>query len=394
VDELDIFRGRVRSWLTERFPDRDPNRDDDRGDTISRAPDGHRAMVDRAVELRQALAAAGFTALAVPCEYGGHGLTAAHDQVVLEEMDRVVCPSLRPLGIGLGLALPTILAAGSDEQKRRLLPSLLAGDEIWCQLFSEPDAGSDLVSLRTRAVRDGESWVVSGQKVWSSFASDATYGLLLARTDPGADKPHAGITMFILRMKQPGVVVRSLVDIAGGHHFNEVFLEDVLLHDNDVLGDVNRGWQVATGTLAGERSGYLGGSGEGRRRRQAEAAMDAVGRRGDPVARQRVVDIAARERMLEWLVAAIEGGATLRGNLAAGSLVKMAAGTLEQDAAELVIDLLGPTGLAWCGDDRDGNIASHGLNASRQATIAGGTHQIQRNLIGERVLGLPREQRS
>jgi alkylation response protein AidB-like acyl-CoA dehydrogenase len=393
VNELDDFRTSVRQWLSERFAERDPDQDDDRGDTIARAPDGHTAMIDGAIDLQRQLAAAGLVALALPVEYGGHGLTSGHDEIVAEELASVRAPALRPMGIAMGLVLPTIMAAGTERQKRQFLPSLVAGEALWCQLFSEPDAGSDLVSLRTRAVRDGDAWVITGQKVWSSFAAEAKYGIILARTDPQADKPHAGITMFILAMDLPGVTVRPLVDIAGGHHFNEVFLEEVVLHDDDVLGEVNRGWQVATGTLSGERSGYLGGSGHGRRMRQALVALAGSGLQHDIVHRHRVVDVAAAELILEWLAQRIHAKMVLAGNPAAGSLVKLAAGNLEQFAAEVVIDLRGPHGLAWERTDRDGNIASHGLNASRQSTIAGGTHQIQRNLVGERLLGLPREAR-
>ncbi|MCU1395540.1 MAG: acyl-CoA dehydrogenase [Ilumatobacteraceae bacterium] len=394
MDDVQEFRNRVRSWLDDRYPLRDPERDDDRVDIIARAPDGHRAMIDRAVGLQRDLYAAGFLGLALPCEYGGRGLSRTYDDIVSDELSRFDAPSLRPLGIGLGLAMPTILGAANEEQKRRFVPALVSGREVWCQLFSEPDAGSDLVALRTKAVRDGDSWVVSGQKVWSSLAADAAYGMLLARTDPNADKPHSGITMFILPMDRAGVTVRPLVDIAGGHHFNEVFLEEVVLHDSDVLGEINRGWQVATGTLTGERSGYLGGSGGGRRRRQTLRALIAAEKDHDPVARQRVVDVIARERMLELLVERIAARSVAHGNPAVGSLVKLAAGSLEQLSSEVVIDLLGAAGVAWHSDDSDGDIAAHGLNASRQATIAGGTHQIQRNLIAERVLGLPREARS
>src|SRR5215211_4683549 len=163
------------------------------------------------------------------------------------------------------LAAPTLLAAGSEEQRRRYLPALVRGEEQWCQLFSEPDAGSDLVSLRTRAHSDGDHWVVDGQKVWSSYASHAHFGLLLARTDPLASKPHVGITMFILPIDAEGVSVRPLVDIAGGLHFNEVFLEGVRIDARSVIGEVNKGWSVAQTTLGGERSGYMGGSGDGRR---------------------------------------------------------------------------------------------------------------------------------
>ncbi|MDO8389570.1 MAG: acyl-CoA dehydrogenase family protein [Actinomycetota bacterium] len=393
MSELETFRAQVRAWLAERYAQVDPAKDDERGDTIARAPEGHAAMVQGAIDLQQALYAAGFWATRLPVEYGGQGLTRAHDDIVNEELMRFDCPSLRPLGIGMGLAMPTILGAAGEEQKRRFLPKLVAAEEVWCQLFSEPDAGSDLVSLRCKAVRDGDTWVITGQKVWSSFASDAQFGMLLARTDPNAEKPHSGITMFILPMDRKGVTVVPLVDIAGGHHFNEVFLEDVVLHDDEIIGEVNRGWQVANGTLSGERSGYLGGSGKGRRRRQALAAATAAGKLGDPVVRDRIVDITARERILELLAERIHAGVALGGNPAAGSLVKVFAGDLEQQSSELVIDLRGAAGVAWEADQPDADYSAHALSGSRQARIAGGTHEIQRNLMGERILGLPREAR-
>ncbi len=391
MESMDEFRSRVLGWLTEHYAPRDPNRDDDRVDIIARAPDGHQALVDGGIAMQRQLAAAGFMGLKHPKEYGGGGLTAAHDQIVAEEMQRFECPSIRPLSLGMGLALPTLLKHGSEAQKRRFVPKIIAGEEVWCQLFSEPDAGSDLVSLRTKATRDGDVWVVSGQKVWSSMAAEAQFGIVLARTDPTADTPHAGITMFILPMDRAGVTVRSLVDIAGGHHFNEVFLDSVEMTDDEIVGELNKGWQVATGTLSGERGGYVGGSGGGRRKRQVVAALAVSPAGAGPVERQRAVDVVARELLLDWLVVRVLVGTVAGGNPVAGSLIKLAAGNLEQLASEVVIDLLGPAGVAWASDDRDGDIASHILNASRQATIAGGTHQIQRNLLGERVLGLPRE---
>ena len=391
MESMDEFRSRVRGWLTAHFPQRDLNRDDDRVDIIARAPDGHRALVDGGIAMQRQLADAGFMGLKHPEVYGGGGLTAAHDQIVAEEMQGFECPSIRPLSLGMGLALPTLLKHGTEEQKQRFAPKIIAGDEVWCQLFSEPDAGSDLVSLRTRATRDGDVWVVSGQKVWSSMAAEAQFGIMLARTDPTAATPHSGITMFILPMDRAGVTVRSLVDIAGGHHFNEVFLESVEMTDDEILGELNKGWQVATGTLSGERGAYVGGSGGGRRKRQVFAALASTPAGAGPVERQRAIDVVARELMLDWLVARVVAGTVAGGNPVEGSLIKLAAGNLEQLASEVVIDLLGPAGVAWASDDRDGDIASHILNAARQATIAGGTHQIQRNLLGERVLGLPRE---
>ena len=262
------------------------------------------------------------------------------------------------------------------------------------QLFSEPDAGSDLVSLRCRAVRDGDEWVIDGQKVWSSYASHAHFGLLLARTDPDAPKPQLGITMFVLPMDAPGVSVRSLVDIAGGLHFNEVFLDGVRLSADgavgSVIGEVHKGWGVSQGTLGGERSGYMGGSGGGRRLRQLAKAAREAGSIDDPVVRDRIARVVVAERVLEWVRDRFVGGTLAGGHPGAGSMMKLAGGTLEQQSAELLADIVGAAGMAWLPGDRDGDVVSHDLNASRQARIAGGSHEIQRNLLGERVLGLPR----
>jgi acyl-CoA dehydrogenase len=329
----------------------------------------------------------------IPERYGGRGLTHAHAEVIDEELSRYDAPSLRPLGIGMHLAVATLLASGSDEQRRRYLPALISADEQWCQLFSEPDAGSDLVSLRTRAIRDGDEWVIDGQKVWSSFAAHAHFGLLLARTDPDAPKPQLGITMFVLPMDAPGVTVRPLVDIVGGRHFNEVFLEGVRVGDDAVIGAVHQGWGVSQGTLGGERSGYMGGSGHGRRRRQVVDAARRFGALGDPLTRQRMMQVVTAECVLEWVRDRYVGGSLAGGNPAAGSMMKLAAGTLEQVCSELITDIAGVRGLAWEPGDRDGDRFSHDVNASRHGRIAGGTHEIQRNLLGERVLGLPREPR-
>ena len=388
---LDAFRAEVVSFLDGRYALRDPEADDEREDTISRTPDGHDALVDGARELQRALAGAGLSGVHLPVVYGGRGLTHAHEKVVEEELRRYDAPSLRPLGIGMHLAAATLMASGSQAQKERLLPPLVQADEQWCQLFSEPDAGSDLVSLRCRAVRDGDEWVIDGQKVWSSYAANAHFGLLLARTDPAAPKPHVGITMFVLAMHAPGVSVRPLVDIAGGRHFNEVFLEGVRLPADAVIGEVNRGWGVSQGTLGGERSGYMGGSGGGRRQRQVIKAALAAGLSDDSATRQRIARVVTAERVLEWVRDRFIGGQLAGGNPAAGSMMKLAAGTLEQHCSEIVGDIAGPAGQAWDPSDRDGDIVSHDVNATRQARIAGGTHEIQRNLLGERVLGLPRE---
>jgi len=391
--DIESFRIEVRSFFDERFELRDPETDDERENVIVRAPEGHDVLLERGRTLQRDLASAGLSGVDIPERYGGRGLTHAHAEVIDEELSRYDAPSLRPLGIGMHLAVATLLASGSDEQRRRYLPALISADEQWCQLFSEPDAGSDLVSLRTRAIRDGDEWVIDGQKVWSSFAAHAHFGLLLARTDPDAPKPQLGITMFVLPMDAPGVTVRPLVDIVGGRHFNEVFLEGVRVGDDAVIGAVHQGWGVSQGTLGGERSGYMGGSGHGRRRRQVVDAARRFGALGDPLTRQRMMQVVTAECVLEWVRDRYVGGSLAGGNPAAGSMMKLAAGTLEQVCSELITDIAGVRGLAWEPGDRDGDRFSHDVNASRHGRIAGGTHEIQRNLLGERVLGLPREPR-
>lgn len=390
TESLESFRSRVEAVLAANYVLRDASIDDERLDIIGRLPNGHDAALRAALDLQKVLADAALTGLTLPEEYGGRGLTADHQAVLNDLLERYDAPSTRPLGIGPNLAFHTLMRDGTADQRPRYLPKIASGEERWCQLFSEPDAGSDLVSLRTHAIRDGDEWVCTGQKVWSSYADGADFGLLLARTDPDSDRPHTGITMFVLPMDRDGVSIRSLVDIAGGRHFNEVFLTDVRLGNDAVIGEVNRGWQVAAGTLGGERSGYLGGSGNGRRHRQVVALGRRHHRFGDPVARNAAVSIIAEERILEWLRDRIGVGQVAGGNPAVGSLIKLAAGNLEQKVAELNIAFAGAVGIAWDVDDIDGDVEAHHLCAARQATIAGGTHQIQRNLIGERVFGLAR----
>ena len=388
--DVEAFRAEVRAFLDARYELLDPLADDRREDIITRAPDGEQPLVDAAVGLQRELAAAGLAAAHVPVEYGGRGLTPAHHAVVQAELRRYDAPSLRPLRIGMHLVLATLLRSASRDQQARYVPPLIRAEEQWCQLFSEPDAGSDLAALRTRARADGDHWVLDGQKVWSSYAGRADFGLVLARTDPDSAKPQLGMTMFVLPMASAGVTVRPLVDITGGRHFNEVFLDGVRLGPDSVVGEVDAGWTVSQGTLGGERSGYMGGSGGGRRGRQVMGAARRAGRLQDPVLRQRIVDVVATERLLEWVRDRYTGGTLCAGHPAAGSMMKLIAGSLEQTCAELVADIAGPAGQAWDPSDPDGDIAAHDLNATRQARIAGGTHEIQRNLLGERVLGLPR----
>lgn len=389
---IEDFEKEVEAFFSANFSLRDPQLDDERNDIIGRTRHGHDAEVAASREFQKKLYAAGLGAVQFPVEYGGRGLSAAHQRVVTAAQTRYDCPSPRALGIGMGLAYHTMMNSASEEIKKRYIPKIASGEESWCQLFSEPDAGSDLVSLRTRAVKDGDEWVLDGQKVWSSYAMDSDFGMCLARTNPDAPKPHVGITMFILPMRAKGVTIRPLYDITGNRHFNEVFIEGVRLGDDMIIGDVNAGWGVSQGTLSGERAGYSGGAGTSRRQRQILSAARASGKINDPVYRQRIAKVLTWDRLMGWLPERLAAGNVAGGNPAAGSLMKFGGGSFEQMCAELIADLTGISGVAWLPERNwEDSYVSHFLNASRQASIAGGTHQIQQNLLGERVLGLPRD---
>jgi alkylation response protein AidB-like acyl-CoA dehydrogenase len=333
----------------------------------------------------------------------GLGADPTHQLIVDDELRRAGVR--RPENtIGIGWAGPTILHAGSDEQIGRYLLPLLAGEEIWCQLFSEPGAGSDLASLTTRAELDGDQWVVQGQKVWTSYAHAAQFGILLARTEPEAPK-HEGISYFICPMDAPGLSVRPLVDMTGTHTFNEVTLDDVRLDAGSLVGERGRGWSLAKVTLGNERvslsgSGALWGMGP-----TAEDLVDLVRRSGEPVAplmRQRLAALWVEGEILRLLrlrtvsaaVAGQEPGpeASVRKALADDHGVHI---------MQLANDLAGARGMIHgatpvVGTEPDGDrvvdpIWSFGLLFSPALTIGGGTAEVQRNIVAERTLGLPHD---
>ena len=337
-----------------------------------------------------------------------------------------------PTGIAVMLTGPTLLAHGRPEQIDRYLRGVVTGEDVWCQLFSEPGAGSDLASVRTKAERDGDNWVVNGQKVWTSGADKARYGLLIARTDPSAPK-HRGITYFVLDLHQPGVEVRPLRDLTGRSHFNEVFFTDAVVPADDVVGEVHDGWRVALTTLANERSNLgantRGGGGRLELRdpvltrpirdmlASAAADVDAPGAklRGShllvEVARQRgeLDDGVARQRLarshIDHDVARLSG---LRAQAAAearrhgrtdqaapvASLQKLTASTNLHRLGRDALDLEGPYGMLSGPDAMLDNRAFEVVATAFTISIGGGTDQIQRNIIGERVLGLPGEPRT
>ena len=332
------------------------------------------------------LAPGGWMTPGWPRSEGGMGLGRAGAEVVAEVLDRFERPDLYPFMVGLDLIGPTILRHGTPAQAARWLPPIRSGAEIWCQLFSEPDAGSDLANLKTRAVRDGDHWRVNGSKVWTSRGHYSQWGLLLARTDTSVPK-HAGITAFGLDMRRPGVSVRALVQMNGDAHFNEVFLDDVIVADDDRLDDVGRGWSVTITCLSEERGALAGGLGVG---------IDQVLRLGavvadDPVRRDRLTRILAERRIIGWSAQrALAERRAGREVAAAGSIAKLASNAMVKAVSALGLESEGPA--ATAGAPGDGPDEWQTMwQVSPSLSIRGGTDEIQRNIIGERVLGLPRE---
>jgi alkylation response protein AidB-like acyl-CoA dehydrogenase len=341
----------------------------------------------------------GLVAPTWPSEYGGLGLSPAVARGVEAELSPYNLGRLNPLG--LNLAAPALFAFGTEEQRRRFLPPIVRNEEVWCQLFSEPGAGSDLASLSTRAVRDGDSWLVSGQKVWNTWAHLADWAVLLARTDPDVPK-RRGLTYFLIEMNQPGVEVRALRHLGGEVDFDEVFLDGAHVADRQRVGAVGDGWRVANATLSGERQ-MVSGSGSGGVDRIGGSGVDGLlalaaklRRSEDPVVRQKLMGVYSEERIRGWTNQRVRAGVKAgRSPGPESSIGKVHQGALNQRIQVLAVDLLGAAGTAWRSDEKD--YASSlpyeikGMLRSRANTIEGGTTEVNKNIIGERVLGLPRE---
>ena len=325
----------------------------------------------------------------------GLGADAVHQLIVDDELRRAgVSRPVNPIGIGWGG--PTLVHAGSEAQKERYLPPMLAGEEMWCQLFSEPGAGSDLANLSTRAVRDGDTYVVNGQKIWTSFGHVAKFGILIARTDPDAPK-HQGISYFICPMDLPGIDVRPIIEMTGLHTFNEVFFDDVRIPAENLVGDENQGWALAKVTLGNERvslssGGALWGNGP-----SAFDLLDLVrkaGGVGDAVLRQRLAALYCEAEILRLIrlrtvTAAVQG----RPPGPEASVRKALADEHGQHVMGLAKDLAGTAGLLSTAGplgEQDGSW-NYGFLFAPALTVGGGTSEVQRNIIGERVLGLPHD---
>jgi alkylation response protein AidB-like acyl-CoA dehydrogenase len=376
--EVEPFRQELRAWLSANLTDE------------IKTADRHRGRDPQAFETLRgwdaAVADAGWGAVSWPTEYSGRGATVLEQLVYAEETTRARAPM--PLNvIGINNIAPAIMQYGTDAQMRRLLPRMVRADDIWCQGMSEPDAGSDLASLRTRAARDGDDFVVNGQKIWTSLGHRADWCQLYVRTDPDVSK-HKGISCLIVDMKLPGIEVRPLVTINGAADFAEVFFTDVRVPADALLGPLNSGWQVATTTLSHERAGAA------RLYAQMEVQLSDLvadlkehvvdGRPAleNSATLSRLGEVAVRIKYLELLCkrsisAMLHGGDAL----GSASLAKSVWAELGQDLAELAFDVLGPfNGGRWA--DR--------RLSSRSLTIAGGTTQINKGIVATRVLGLPR----
>jgi len=385
--DLDALAGRVSGWLEDHLPApwRRAVRDGDR-------PTLARILADRATTdaWYAELGDAGLATPGWPAEYGGLGLAADATAVVADELTRWHAGRPDQDFVGLALGGPTIIEWGTQEQKYRFLRPLARGEHRWCQLFSEPGAGSDLASLRTRAVRRDGAWVVNGQKVWSSYSDSADFGLLMARTDPSQPK-HRGITYFLLDMHSPGVEVRPLRQLNGHSEFGEVFFDDVVVPDDDRLGPEGRGWSVAMTTLMAERSGLSGRPGIGPGQADAIAARARqTGTWDDPVIRDRIMQAFVAERALQMATVRAFAALGRAEPGAEGSIRKLMHAQLEVTLGVLATEAEPGDAVAWEAGD-EAATAAEAFLSGKILSIAGGTSEIQRNIIGERVLGLPRD---
>ncbi len=387
TSEEAAYRVQVRAWLGDNAP---------KGPAASVDDEDAAGMVAaRAWQRRKA--EAGYACITWPKEWGGGGGASWQSVIFGQEEAKVATPG-NPFAIGLGMCVPTVMKAGNDADKARFVRPAVLGEEIWCQLFSEPSGGSDAAAARTRAVRTGDDWVVNGQKVWTSGAHYSDFGLLLARTDPDVPK-HKGLTMFWINMKDPAVEVRPIHQMSGASNFNEVYFTDLRLKDSQRVGEVGEGWRVALVTLMNERLSVGGGgsgSGHGRVLKLASDISTLTG--------LGVKDSALREKIADWFVQA-EGlkyttfrtmTALSRGQTPGpeSSIGKVVSATLMQDMANAAMDLEDQFGII--SDPAMAPLAAAFQNALMSAPglrIAGGTDEILRNIIAERVLGLPQDVR-
>ena len=378
------FRAEARAWLEANAPRGERGRSGGLTDAHSEAEAAH---VARAKAWQSTLYAAGWAGITWPSEYGGRGDTGVVQSIFSQEEARCGAPA-SIFAVGLGMVGPTLIAHGTDAQKKRFLDPMLRGEEVWCQLFSEPGAGSDLAGLATRAERDGDEFIVNGQKVWTSGAHYSDYGILLTRTNPDAPK-HRGITYMLVDMRSPGIDVRPLRQITGAAHFNEVFLTDVRVPADQVIGEVDDGWRVTLTTLINERTLIGGGAGGGDLFTDMAEMARRLGRSDDPIVRQGLASVYTRLELMRYL--GMRARTAVSQGQAPGpesSVMKLAYSQNSAVLASLALEIEGAGGMLAEGPNDESEWHDYFLG-HWSSRIGGGTDQVQRNIIGERVLGLP-----
>ena len=384
------FRADARVWLAAHAPAK--GSPDDFSTGAMEGTTSTEEWTRRSKEWQALLVDEGWAGITWPTEYGGRGGTAIQSVIWGQEAGQYGV-AVNSFAVGIGMAGPTLMRHGTDAQKQRFLRPMLRGDEVWCQLFSEPDAGSDLANLATRAVRDGDEWVVSGQKVWTSYAKESDWGILLARTDPDQPK-HRGITYFLVDMTSPGFDIRPLRQMTGSEHFSEVFIDEVRIPHDNVVGEVNGGWGPTMTTLMNER-GLIAGA---NRSSDTGALIDLARKRGrgdDPVLRQLLVDCWIRQQIQRYhgfrLQTALSKGVP-PGNET--SVMKLWAAEYLRRLGNTALELLGPEGMLYDEQSPDGIDWQARFLYAPAIRIAGGSNEVQRNIMAERVLGLPGEIRA
>ena len=372
--EEEAFRARVRAWLTENVP----------------APGALRTLEEMRAWQRK-LHAAGFLGAAWPKEYGGAGLSDMEQAILNEELARARAPGVLN-AMAIWWVGPAVMRYGTDEQKRRFIPPILTADEIWATGYSEPTSGSDMAAARTRAVRDGDHYVVSGQKIWTTLAHIADWFFVLVRTSTEGPK-WAGLSLLLMDMRSPGIEVRPIRQIDGGAEFNEVFMTDVRVPVANLLGQEGQGWEVVSSALINERTGIAGSI-------RFDQALDwiattarAQGKTKDPCVRQRIAELVTKAAIVRYSgMRSLSDSLHGRMNPHLSAAMKLTSTSLTQEFSETAMEVLGPYA-ALMDDPRapsSGRWAKQYLG-DRSMTIAGGTSEVQRNIVAQRILGLPRD---
>jgi len=383
--EDEAFRKEARDWLEENLPESWRVTED----TLTTREDSFKIALD----WQKRLYKRGWVGLTWPKEYGGGGGTLMQQVILSEELAKARAPGVAN-SLGVGMAGPTISSFGTEEQKKRFIPKLLSGEEIWCQGFSEPDAGSDLANLKTRAIREGDYYIVNGQKVWSTLAQHGDWCLLLVRTDPDAEPKHRGITYLLMDMKTPGIEVRPLKQMTGDFEFNEMFLDNVRVPVSNRLDEENRGWYVAMGTLAFERAGM------GRAIMFKQVLNEIFGlaartkRNGIPAIKDSTIRQRLAQCAIECEIIRLNSYRSLSASLKGGPpgpeemFSKLFWSEMNQRMTELATQILGIDSVIEGGGEAQ--LWQYRFLRSKGNTLEQGSSEILRNVIGERVLGIPR----